>query len=589
MKTKIPLFLFLIVICVNAQVVNLPYTSTVLTMNGDVAVVDLNNDGLLDFIFSCGSQWEKPATKFSGRYINNGNKTFTLEPETKILPGANASIRYGDVDGNGEIDAIFSGIIDGNGEVSTETQGIVYNIAGENRYFFTPTQRVSSFSDFNNDGLQDYFCFGKFHGMYYNLGNGAFELDTESPYVAYSYGGPEAITLDWDNDGDLDIFITSWEVGITAGYRTVLLRNDGNFTFTEIDLGVIPIGAGSVDFADVNNDGYLDILLGGQNAIDNGPTMNTVFLYLSDGKGGVDLADSRFSPYYTWSIGDGFKFADWNNDGHYDVIVTGSSGATMKMDIYLNNGDGTSFTLAPESVNMPGFSNGSIEVADLNNNGKIDIIATGLQAGNAKLMCVVFNENVNQNERPTPPNVLNSETVGNKTVLSWESGQDDKTNPNSLSYSLYLKNKTTGYWYSNPMAFIGGEKDGKRKVTGLGNTSLSRTWYFNNLPEGEYEWSVQSIDASFLGSVFAPTQTFNIGFSSVESQKVYFNKVQVVDSKLMVDTQGNQTIITICNITGQQIYNNELISGVKSFNLANGSYVIRLTTNGITEIKKIII
>jgi hypothetical protein len=586
MKKSI-LFLSLLAVTLHAQVVNLPYNSTVLPMNGDVAVIDINNDGLLDFVFSCGSQWDKPVSKFSGRYINNGNKTFTLQPETKIVPGANASIHYGDVDGNGEIDAIFSGIIDGSGEVSTESQGIVYNIAGENRYFFTPTQRVSRFADFNNDGLQDYFCLGKFNGMYYNTGQGKFELDTQYPYVNYSYGGPEAVALDWDNDGDMDIFITSWEVGLSAGYRSLILRNDGNYNFSEIDLGVIPIGAGSVDFADVNNDGYLDILLGGQNAIGN-EEMYTAFLYLSNGQGGVSLADQYFRPYYSWSIGDAFKFADWNNDGNYDVIISGTTGLAMKLDIYINNGNGTSFTLAPESSSMPGISNGSIEVADFNNDGKIDIIATGLQTGNAKVVSAIFNETTNTNLRPLPPTNLSTTQTANKTLLTWNAGSDDKTSVNALSYSLYLKNTTTGYWYSNPLAFIGGTNDGVRKVTGLGNAFLSKTWYFNDLPDGEYEWSVQSIDASFLGSPFAPMQTFKIGVSGVESHKV-LNKVQVTNTGIRIDTQGNHSKLVVCNIAGQQIYANELINGIKDFNLDKGIYILNLTSDGNTENIKVII
>lgn len=577
----------IIAVHLNAQLVELPYESSVLPMNGDAAIVDLNDDGLLDIIFSAGSQWESPATKVTYRFINKGNKTFTAESDYVIVPGPMASIRFADFDGNGEPDVVFSGIVDGAEEVSMESQGIVYNIKTENRYFFTPTQRVSVPGDFNNDGLVDYFCFGKYNGFYYNLGDGIFELDTEVPFIDYIYSMPEAMAIDWDNDGDLDVFITSYEVGEIAGPRAKLLRNDGNYIFTEVDLGVIPAVRGSIDFADLNGDGFLDIIANGESSLGT-EAMNTVFIYLSDGLGGVEMSDVAFMPYYSWSIGDGIIMGDWDNDGKTDILVSGASGNVNKLDIYLNRNNGQEWVLAPESEFMPGIANGTLEVADFNNDNRLDVFAAGLQTGNAKVCSVYFNESSEKNEAPEPPTELSAQVANNSVHLSWNAGSDDKTPVASLSYSLYLKNKTTGYWVSNPFAEIGGTNDGNRYVTDMGNRWLARQATFQNLPEGEYEWAVQSVDASYIGSIFSTIQTFTI--PNETALPIIQNRYPIIvqEHEIIIDPLSENVNVRIYSISGLEIYSKHIYQKT-SFPLSHGTYIVNLTNESETITAKILL
>lgn len=156
-----------------------------------------------------------------------------------------------------------------------------------------------------------------------------------------------------------------------------------------------------------------------------------------------------------------------------------------------------------------------------------------------------------------------------------------------LTYNIYLRNKTTGRYYRHPKANL---STGKRMVLEHGNTFLAKQISFNNLPDGDYEWTVQAIDAAYAGGAFAEMKNFTIGkgmsINTQESEAV----------KVTVDVQNkNIKIVTADAISEVCIYNmeGELLKStsnnvISDFGYTSGVYIIKVRTLKDIITKKIV-
>jgi len=180
-----------------------------------------------------------------------------------------------------------------------------------------------------------------------------------------------ATLLDYDLDGDLDIFVSdSWRIAFIGGCH--LLRNDGNLVFTEVSAqaGVdIPGDYRHCTMGDVNNDGWPDVAVGAMKQ----PSL--LLLNNQDGTftdiatdAGVDLPSSNF----------GMVLEDFDNDGWMDIYLPKYQGTpTEPSGLYLNNQDNT-FTDVTVSSGITGQEDMGHNTADLDADGYPDIfIGTG--------------------------------------------------------------------------------------------------------------------------------------------------------------------------------------------------------------------
>lgn len=193
------------------------------------------------------------------------------------------------------------------------------------------------------------------------------DLEQANPEPAFQDADAGAIALgDIDNDGDLDFIAT----GKGGPIKTTLYRNDGVGNFTEVTgTPFVDVFSGSVGFADLNNDGFLDLLITGNTS----SPIATTNLYLNNGSGNFTLATGMpFEP----SNGGGLAFGDVNNDNMTDVILTGySANGDPFTALYLNNGN-ANFTLATGASFLP-LKNSSVEIFDMDNDNDLDIILAG--------------------------------------------------------------------------------------------------------------------------------------------------------------------------------------------------------------------
>ncbi len=297
--------------------------------HADISAVDLDNDGDLDIVIS-------GQLNMLGVYKNNGG-TFTLDPSTPFQGLTFATMDWGDINGDGKLDMLQNGFPDGQPPITR-----LYTSDGAGN--FTASSTVlpqltpsSGFADLNNDGYTDMFIFGNYFDgkckILFNDKNGGF---TESAqFDAYNWIDPNVTLVDYDNDKDLDLFVNAYD-DIAHTRFAKMFKND-NGTFTETNINIIQKSYGSAVWGDYNSDGYLDLLLNGDGDAASGEDNNNIYRLYSN-VNGVFTAVQTFSTYRQISTGDGGRFADIDNDGDLDIIVTGYSEdlQTQATAIYIN-------------------------------------------------------------------------------------------------------------------------------------------------------------------------------------------------------------------------------------------------------------
>lgn len=353
MKNIFTLFLITSFIGIgNAQVSFTPSPISIIGL--ERAVVDMNGDFLDDLVSITANNIQIYYQQPDGSFVETNIATTHADN----IP--TWSLAAGDFDRNGFNDLLYGGA-NGVTFMKANDDGTAYEEISFPEYVFS--QR-SNFIDINNDGhLDAYVCHDVAPSVYYiNNGDGTFTFH-QGGLGDYPTGGNYgSVWIDYDNDGDVDLFIAKCNVNGEVNERSEnqLYQNDGTGNFVEV--GEITglkdkMQTWSSAWADFDNDGYLDVFIGSSSS-DFQHKLNR-----NNGDGTfTDISDST-GIYALTTTGIENCAYDFNNDGYVDILSNGN--------ILLNNGDLT-FTLIPYA--LPN-NNGSF--GDLNNDGFIDAFADG--------------------------------------------------------------------------------------------------------------------------------------------------------------------------------------------------------------------
>ena len=332
------------------------------TMGGGVALFDYDNDGRLDVFFTNGAKIDDPLPvgkrpdKSDAKYWNR---------------------LYRQTQGGTFVDV-------------TEKAGL----SGMPQNYYGMGVAVG---DYDNDGFEDLYVtnFGG-NTLYHNNGDGTFTDVTGRAGVGASGWSASAGFFDADNDGKLDLFVTryvDWTFETNrycgekkpgyraychpdnyAGVANILYHNNGDGTFTDVSTkaGIAnPNGKGlGVAFADYDRDGYLDIYVANDSV--------QSFLYRNNHDGTFSeeglVAGVGFNEDGKTFAGMGVDFADYDNDGLPDIIVTDLSNERYKL--FHQNADG-SFRDATNTSGLGGltllYSGWSTRFLDYDNDGWKDL------------------------------------------------------------------------------------------------------------------------------------------------------------------------------------------------------------------------
>jgi hypothetical protein len=328
------------------------------TMGGGVALFDYDNDGRLDIFLVNGAPLQDPTPQGSipqkaGQ--NYWNRLYHQKP-----------------------DGTFEDVTEKAG-----LQGVGYGMG-------------VAVGDYDNDGNEDLYvtAYGG-NKLYHNNGDGTFTDVTEKAGVAGSGWSTSAAWVDLDNDGLLDLVVlryVQWDFDDLwcgehkEGYRAychpdvfqpispLVYHNDGNGHFTEVSqkIGLSKPGKSlGIALADYDRDGHIDIFVANDSMVE--------FLYHNKGDGTFEetglLSEVAVDGDGRTYAGMGVDFADYNNDGWPDLIITDL--ANQRYALYQNNQDSTftysSFTSGIARATMP-HSGWGVRFLDYDNDGWKDLL-----------------------------------------------------------------------------------------------------------------------------------------------------------------------------------------------------------------------
>jgi hypothetical protein len=335
-----------------------------LSLPGQVVAADFNNDGITDTAVGSTNE-DGSGTGTIDVYLGTGNGTFQAPIQTHTTRGV-SYLTAADINGDGKTDILISyhyydrndfyyqyvTVLLGNGdgtftELSQTTNGLVEAVA-----------------DFNGDGKLDLVednyggCCYDFSDLFLGNGDGTFTAANGGIGQNFSVSGYPAVG-DFNGDGKPDLAFPFPSISIVLG--------NGDGTFGDAVTYPTTYAGSWVGAADVNGDGKIDLVGNGLSVL----LGNGDGTFVSDG--GVFLGNS---PSPSW-----LKFGDFNGDGKLDVVtstVIYGNRSTNTIDLLLGNGNGT---FQPPLQYSTGVSDGefglTFDVADFNNDGKLDLVVGG--------------------------------------------------------------------------------------------------------------------------------------------------------------------------------------------------------------------
>lgn len=538
---------------------------------GGTAWGDMDGDGDLDLVVNGQDVGGNRQLRV---YTNGGAPAYAISAAQTEVFGLNlglaqGDIALGDLNGDGRTDIVVTG---NRGAAATRQILVAINDGGLafTQVAVDPGSGLANgepaLADFDNDGDLDLLVSGvdpanaRQLRVYRNNGDGTFDpAQVEVPGAAGNGMGTRG-AVDWgdyDNDGDQDVVAC----GRTAGGRALnLYPNTGAGAFgAAIDVTGGAGGFSDCDtaFADLNNDGLLDIV-----AMGFKPPNAQLRAYRNNGNNTFTAFNIPGAVNQGIRNG-GIGVGDSNNDGVIDIAVVGTRPSTGNREVwvYRNNG-GFAFTqFNVESALNLGLQDGGLAWADYNGDNKIDLFISGNDNAGARRMRIYQNTVATANTTPNAPTVFASTfnftaTGTSSATFKWDPTSDagaGATPATTLMYSVEISTLAAfsryvvpprhdasprlGNYLRPPLIFDGNTRHG----VVLKSTSpwLTNAAHPGLLTDTTYYYRLRSVDAGLLPSAVGATQTLWTGVAPGSTTLTAVTGVGVGDIDLSWTAPGD--------------------------------------------------
>jgi Secretion system C-terminal sorting domain/FG-GAP-like repeat len=620
--------------------------------DSSISFSDVDNDGDNDILIT----GEGGVTAYnSDLYINNGNGNFVQMIGVPFIEVNNGATAFADIENDGDEDVLIIGN-SGNGKISTlyKNNGLGQFVQVNGTPFYGVELGNVKFADFDNDYDMDVFISGyssfNQHIAYWyeNDGLGNYSIILNNPFTQISPIIRSSSLGDINNDGDLDVLISSSGNG---GELLKYYENDGSGGFTIANgLSVNNLGFGKADLGDIDGDDDLDVVFIGT---DNSK------VFLNDGSGDFVTANGVNLLTVTSSS---ISLIDADMDGDLDLMINGHNTNTLTesvANLYINNGMGD-FQLLTD---MPfiGTQSGAFGFSNLDGDNQLDLVITGfnysygpktrLYSGD---VCTLSQNDVLTFVHPSDANnclgALTMNISGNPDfTCSIDGGPSFTHSGYHLEQNLcvgvhdlsttdgcgntvnttFIIPVDTNYVFNNP--FID-----SIAVDSLGATIENCDIYYNSIDTAFIDsiwangntvtviWNIVDSNGSnsdtsvyvlnngngvyYLQlSVFCPTKALGEYFTVTEA--IYFNDGSVstasvpgieevwfaihpnpTNDQVFVHFDGQQAQLRITDALGKLIYTNEINSGsaISLLNNPSGVYFFQLTSEKGSVVKRVV-
>ena len=458
-----------------------PPEGTAINDHSRLAFADINGDGFDDMVMHSLFPNASNGVPFEHLvFLNNGDGTFTDHSDTSGLRDVQAAFfAFADVDNDGDQD-LFAGL-DLSGYQSHRSAIYLNDGAGvfgvlENAGVEESSSIAANalFGDFDGDGILDLFVGNggtsyAYRDFFY-IGNGDGTFDARNAALAAPSDQPSngSTACDYDNDGDLDIFVATYGVSVGNGHNA-LWENDGSANFTNVaeERGFHALATGNyyqsntgygmdpepdtsssdymgsngfgIDCGDVNNDGYLDIFMSTishpSNSDYSRKWSDPTQLLINQGPDGdygfVNEFQERGLPFNEGDVD--AALVDFDNDGRFDLSVSRDKKYENNYDdidqkawfgLMHQQPDGTFTSLGPDSgINdieneeMRRMKNAQNHAwSDIDRDGDLDLLVGGRDTGGGRPNFLFRNDIGSQNRWMAFELVGNGDTINRDAI-----------------------------------------------------------------------------------------------------------------------------------------------------------------------------
>lgn len=543
-------------------------------INGSLDFADVDNDNDKDLVIT----WINSSNGiFSKLFLNSGNGSFNLSSSNTMIGSTSGAMAFADVDGDLDMDILITGNLnsklylnDGSGNFSVVELPLL-----------PVHQGAVAFADIDGDNDEDLLISGARYNpssyLYLNNGNGDFSSSTAS-LTAIKEGAVAFADIDGDNDQDL--LLTGTTPSVTQ--ISQLFTNDGSGNFSLVPgTPFSPVKESSVIFGDIDSDSDMDLLITG---LSSGSTPVTE-LFFNDGSGNFSLAPS--TPFHAVRHS-ATAFADVDNDGDLDVLITGEAAPPINENssLYLNDGNGN-FSLSQTSSALENVHRGAIAFGDLNGDGSLDLAISGQNSFSLNSSRIYTNDgsgNFSMVSNFALENVDNgsidlADVDGDSDLDLIISGRGDDTNVpfNLLAKTVLYQNNGNAQFFpvsnmpfdsvqSSALLFNDIDSDGDPDLLITGNTThnvLSAKLYRNSSCANYYTQTVST----------CPSHTWidSITYYASDSlaARIVFNTSSGCDSVVSLNLTIDEIDTTISQ-SGKFLVSNEANAIYQWYDCSNG-------------------